>query len=307
MDTTGMRKIKYKKPNDSFIFTNRSRGEKVVYAIISCIFALYAFTLIYPFFWMIINSLKSGVQYTLDLSTGKPFAFPEVWEFSNYSYAMGKLKYHGTGLIGMFSNSVWISATNVILGTMGAAAFAYLMSRFKFRGRGLIYGIVIFTMTAPIVGATGSRFKLISDLHLYDTVAYVFISSYNPLGLGFMVFYGFFKGISQSYAEAVYMDGGGEWTVFLRIMLPQALPCIFSVGIIGFIGSWNDYMSFILYLPSFPTLASGIYYIKTDLLRTGRDPIVYAALLISIIPILVLFASFSDLIMKNMTVGGLKG
>ncbi|MCL2751265.1 MAG: ABC transporter permease subunit, partial [Firmicutes bacterium] len=111
----------------------------------------------------------------------------------------------------------------------------------------------------------------------------------------------------SSYAEAVYVDGGGEYTVLFRIMLPVALPPMSALFIMACIGAWNDYMTVILYLPSYPTIASGLYEIQYLFERDARLPLYFAALIISIIPVLTLFALFSGKIMKNMTVGGLKG
>ena len=119
--------------------------------------------------------------------------------------------------------------------------------------------------------------------------------------------YGFFKNVSWSYAEAVFIDGGGHYTVFFKIMLPQALGPIATLFIMSFIGNWNDYMSVIMYLPSYQTLASGLYTYRAVQTRSVNFPEYFAGLLVSMLPILLLFSLFSDVIMKNMSVGGLKG
>ena len=82
-----------------------------------------------------------------------------------------------------------------------------------------------------------------------------------------------------------------------------------TLCIMAFIGAWNDYMTMILYMPDFPTLASGLYVIEASLKRGdgGNYPVYYAALMISCIPIIVIFSVFSDIIMSNFTIGGLKG
>ena len=80
-----------------------------------------------------------------------------------------------------------------------------------------------------------------------------------------------------------------------------------TLTIMAFIGAWNDYQTPLLFMPDFPTMASGIYLAQTSIMRAGDYPLYYAGLVISIVPIVVLFSCFSNTIMKNFTVGGLKG
>ena len=295
------------KNKESYILTVRSRGEKILFAIVFVIFVVYAASLIYPFIWMFLGSLKTSTEYTLDGSQGRPFAFPDAFYFGNYSYAFTAMEYEGTNLFGMFFNSIWQSAINLFGGLFASAALAYVLSRFKFVGRTAIYTVIIFTMTIPIVGNTGGYYKLVSDIGIYNTPFFSLLTSFNGIGLGFLILYAFFSNISKSYAEAVYIDGGGEWTVYFKIMIPQAMPALLTLTIVNLIGVWNDYQTPLLYLPSFPTIASGMYVIKTSLLRTGKDPIYYAGIILSIIPVLIVFCCFSNTIMKNMAIGGLKG
>ena len=292
---------------ESYILTVRSRGEKILFAIVFVIFVVYAASLIYPFIWMFLGSLKTSTEYTLDGSQGRPFAFPDAFYFGNYAYAFTAMEYEGTNLFGMFFNSIWQSAINLFGGLFASAALAYVLSRFKFVGRTAIYTVIIFTMTIPIVGNTGGYYKLVSDIGIYNTPFFSLLTSFNGIGLGFLILYAFFSNISKSYAEAVYIDGGGEWTVYFKIMIPQAMPALLTLTIVNLIGVWNDYQTPLLYLPSFPTIASGMYVIKTSLLRTGKDPIYYAGIILSIIPVLIVFCCFSNTIMKNMAIGGLKG
>lgn len=300
-------RIHKKKDGDAHILKVRNKAERIVFFVVFIFFVLYAVSLIYPFLWLIIASLKTPTGYMLDMTMGRPFAFPKPWTFDNYIYAFNKMEYRGTNFFGMFFNSLWQCALSLFCGLAASGSVAYVLSRFRFRGRNLVYGVIIFTMTVPIIGNTGGMYKLVTDLGIYNTPFYIICTSFNCIGLSFMILYGFFSNISQSYAEAVYIDGGGEWTVFLKIMIPQAAPAFLTLAIVNFIGCWNEYTGPLLYLPSFPTIASGMYSIKASLLRTGQDPIYYSAIVLYIIPVLVLFCCFSDVIMKNMSVGGLKG
>ena len=279
--------------------------QKVLFGFIFVLFLIYAVTLIYPFIWLIMSSLKDFVSYQLDMAQGRTFQLPEVFMFSNYAEAFKLMKYENTMFIGMFINSLWQAFLSIAVGTLVSTAFSYTMARFRFPGKEFIYGLVITVMIMPIMTGSGATFKLYVDLGLYDNPL-LFVAT--SLGWGsFLYYYAFFKGVSPSYNEAVYIDGGGEWTAFLRVVLPQAVSIMFALGVMSFIGKWNDYQSILLYMPSYPTVASGMYLVKNTLLRSGKDPIYFSGIVISIIPVLVLFICFSNLIMQNMALGGLKG
>ena len=145
------------------------------------------------------------------------------------------------------------------------------------------------------------------DSNLYDTPLWIILLSVGGGGMNFMIFYGAFKNLPRDYAEAVYIDGGGEFTVYYKIMLPFVMPIFFSLFILNGMSCWNDYMTTLLYMPSWPTLASGMYLARSPLIRQGKSAIYFAATIISVLPMLTIFVCFNDLIMKNVSIGGLKG
>lgn len=295
---------------ESAILKKRSPREKVLFAVMFVIFAIYAITLIFPFFYMFLNSLKDPYEYLLESSH---LSLPENWLFSNYAQAFTSMKIEdSTGnpiyFPMMFFNSLWYSVLCTASSVFASALTSYCVAKYKFKLRGLLYGIAIFSMTIPIIGNTGSFFKLVYQLGLYNSPLYPLVTSFGGFGFNFLVLYGFFRSLPWSYAEATFIDGGSHSTVFFRIMLPQAWPALLTLCIMAFIGAWNDYMTMILYMPDFPTLASGLYVIESSLKRGdgGSYPVYYAALLIACIPIVAIFAGFSDVIMSNFTIGGLK-
>ena len=121
--------------------------------------------------------------------------------------------------------------------------------------------------------------------------------------------YGYFKSISWNYAEAVYIDGGNDYTIFFRIMIPMAAPIMTTFGIMSFIGAWNDSGTMLIYLPDYPTLASGVFELSNgnDTLRYTDPPAYFALLAIMALPVVIVFIIFSDKIMNNLSIGGIKG
>ena len=95
--------------------------------------------------------------------------------------------------------------------------------------------------------------------------------------------------------------------MFLRIYLPLATGPIIALSILGIIGQWNNYETPILFLNDYPTLASGLYHFKLQMRFKSNEPLYLAGVLISVVPVFILVAAFANKIMRNMTIGGVKG
>ncbi len=304
---------KANKTEEGYILTRRSKGEKILFGCVFAIFVLYALSLISPFLYLFFNSLKDGFEYSDDLMAGNTVGLPDAWRFSNYISAFTNMKMTGSSgqyiyMWQMVLYGVGYSFISVLAGITASTLVAYALAKYRFRLRGLLYGIAIFSMTVPVIGNTGAMFKLLASIGVYNTPFYPVVVGFSGFGFNFLILYGFFSTVSWSYAEASFIDGAGHFTVLFKVMIPQALPAMVTLCIMAFITSWNDYLNVLLYMPDYPTLASGIYQIKLTLKRNlEMYPVYFAGLIISIVPVMVLFACFSNTIMKNFTVGGLKG
>ena len=283
----------------------KSVAEKVVFAIAFTFFALWAISLLYPLVWLFVNSMKTPLRYDEELHLGLVLPPLGKWKFDNYVKALEGLSYNGTGFFGMVFNSLWYCLLSLAVNMFFSCCTGYVLSKYNFKGRDFIYGTAILCMTLPILGTGGATYTFYYTTQMYDTVFYVIYSSLGSFGMRFLMMYGFFKGVSWDYAEAVFIDGGSDYTVFFKIMLPLAFPMILTLSITGFIGLWNSYEALLIYLPSYPTLAVGMYQVSEN--YVGKEPVYYAAMIVSLIPVVAIFIAFSDLIMNNMSIGGLKG
>lgn len=290
------------KGSDETVLSKHLGGDKALFIIVFIIFAIHSLTLIYPVVWLFLSSLKESTEYFV----GNPFALPEEWLFSNYKEAFFSLSAGNVTFVEMIFNTVWYVALATLGGIIGPMTVGYVLSRYDFPGKNVIYGIAIFSMTIPIVGTGGAALKLRANLGLYDNPLMMVVGLLSGFGGSFLVFYGFFKSVSWSYAEAVEIDGGGPFTVYFRIMVPQAMPMIMTYAITGAISAWNNYENILLYYPSWPTISAGLFTYRSNNARNNY-PLYYAGLFISMIPSILLFVIFSDEIMTSLSVGGLKG
>lgn len=285
--------------------TKRTAAERIIFSLFSILFFAYAVTLVVPCLWLVMSSFKHFADYTLDLTAGQPFKIPEEWVWKNYADAFGIMEVEGTNFLGMIFNTLWQTIPPMIIATLVSSAFSYTVSKIPFKGSGFLYALVVTIMIMPIMTGGGATFKLYRTLGIYDSPLVFFIGCF---GFGnFFYYYAFFKNISNSYAEAVYIDGGGEFTAFFKVILPQAASLIGVFFVLGFISGWNQYMTTLLYLPSYPGVGSGMYIVKNTFLRTGKDPIYFAGSTLVMLPTLIMFAAFSDKIMTSVSIGGLKG
>ncbi len=283
----------------------RIRAQHIVLGIVFAIFSLYALFMLFSFFFLVTTSLKTSLFYEKNLGQG--FMLPDKLDFSNYLFAFKEFSFNETGFFGMIGNSLWYTVISIAAPLFMNTCVGYAVSKYKFKARGIYYGVIVFCMTIPIIGTTGATMQLYSDLGLYDKGPLLhFITHLGAGGMSFLVMYAYFKNISWEYAEAALMDGAGHFTVFFKIMIPMAVPAMGALALLSGIGAWNSYMDVLMFNPSWPTLASGLYGISRTLPRYGNTPAYYAALVIAFIPILVIFCIFSDKIMKNFSVGGLK-
>ena len=165
----------------------------------------------------------------------------------------------------------------------------------------------LFVMTVPIVGTLPTRLRIYKMIGLYNNLAGMTIFPALPFGFTFILFYGAFKSISNSYSEAAFMDGAGHWQVMLRIMFPMMFPTFVAQFLLAFIGHWNDYMVIITWLPSYANLAFGMYMFQAEAARYGAGmPHILAGFVIVAIPTAIIWLVSQKLITSKIMVGGLK-
>ena len=291
----------------SYILVKRSQSEKVIFGIVFVLFCAYAVTLLFPFLWLLVKSFEDPIFYDVNIMINGPFGIPEKFVFNNYIDAFTKMTYNEVSFVGMIFNSLWYIALGLTWAMIWPVCVGYVFAKYNFKGKEFIYALAIFSMTVPIIGSGGAYYRFIAFFKLYDSgPLFDLVTGTAGFGSGMLILYGAFKSISWSYAEAVFIDGGSNYTAFFKVMLPQAMPIITAMMITNGIGLWNEYYSRMMYNPSYPTVATGLYFISLTIDRFGK-PLYFAGLIISLIPVLLVFTAFSDKMLKSLSIGGLKG
>lgn len=280
-----------------------------VFAIVLLvILIIYALSLIVPMIWAIYTSLKDEFSWAAD----KILPDFEWMTLDNYKAAYeafkwpiegGEYVYFGE----MMFNSVVYAVGSAFIQTAIICVTAYATSRFNFKFDKVIYTIVIVTMILPIIGSLPSELRMAKLLRMYDSIWGMFLMKANFLGMYYLVFHAMFRGIPKDFDEAAWMDGAGNFTIFFKIIFPLVIGTFVTVVLINFINFWNDYMTPMIYMPSFPTISLGLFNI-IDGTITGKTgaPIQFAAAMIVFIPNFTVFIIFRNKLIGNISMGGLK-
>lgn len=268
------------------------------------LFVIYGFSLLYPLFWCLINSLKLSDEFMQE----SIWALPKYWYIENWWMCLTSMEYNGVNILGMFGNTIFFTVSCTFLSTFFSMAMAYVLTKYPFPGSKAFYSLAFILMMVPMVGNTATTYRLAHDLHLYNTYWWPLVTSCGGFGMGFVLLYGFFKNLSWTYAEAAFLDGAGHFRVFFSIMVPMAMPAIGAIAIQSAIGIWNDYYSAYMYTPDKVTIALGLYGLQSQN-EYGKIsyPQLFAAMMLTTIPVIAVYAGAQKFIIKNTTLGGVKG
>ncbi len=290
---------------------NKIKQKQGIFIVIGVILFVHMLTLVIPFVWMLITSFKGLLDYQKSF-----LGLPEKWHFENYTDIFDILKIEAIkdgvlmefGVESMLFNSIILALFKPFFSMLGMILCSYVVAKYNFKGKQLLFNINIFVMIIPIVGTLANTLIVYKNFGIYNNLwSYIILPS-QPFGFNFLLMYGVWKAIPNEYAEAVQIDGGNHWTVFTKIALPIALPTIFTLYILGFIGQWNDYSASLIYLPSVPNLAYGLYEFQYNSAKYGATlPEILAAFVVCSIPSVILFIASQKIITKSLMIGGLKG
>lgn len=293
--------------NPSFIIS------RVLWSLVGWLALVYCASLLVPLFWMLYTSFKSGFEYTIDT-----FGLPNEWHFENYAKILPMIKVEESGVIYdlpiMLFNSFYHAFVGPLQSNFWMAVVAYVIARINFKGGRFIYNLGLVIMLIPLTGSTAATMIFKQKIGLYDNL---YLSDIIPpatpfSGIYFMMLYSTLKAIPFDYSDAARIDGASEYRIMFQIIIPMVIPTIATFFLLGFIGAWNTYEEFLIWYPSTPNLAFGLWKFQSGTGATaGSDgatiPQILAGFVIAMIPTMAIYLSAQGLISSKFTVGGLKG
>ena len=250
-----------------------------------------------PLVTMVLSSLKPPEQ----LERAPHRLLPYEWRFSNYREAVTAMPY-----LRYLSNSLVLCLGTVAGSLVSCSLAAYGFSRLRWRGRDLVFGVLIATMLLPWHVTMIPRFLLLRELGLYNSLAALIVPTF--LGDAFYIFLlrQFFLTIPEELSEAARLDGCSELGLFWRIIVPLSAPALATVALFQFIASWNDFNGPLLYLSDpqkFP-LAYGLEQFVSS--YSSQTHLLLAAAVLFTLPMMGLFLLAQRTFLRGIATTGLK-
>ena len=205
-----------------------------------------------------------------------------------------------------FINTAFVSITTTFLTVCFNVMAGYTFAKYRFKGAGILFGIVLATLMVPLEVIMIPIFKVIVATNLYNSLWGLIIPAASSPTAVFLVRQ-YYVGIPDAYMEAARIDGASEFNIFMRIMLPLAKPVVSVLCIFSFMWRWNDYL-----WPKLVINSKARYTIQLALANySGEYSVDWNSLLamsvISMIPVIIVFLTLQKYIIGGLTAGGVKG
>ena len=256
-----------------------------------------------PLIWVVLASFKDNTEIFL----GKPFALPKHVSFKTYVDAW-ETAHIGT----YFLNSVFVVAISTAGTMLFGSMAAYVLARYKFPGNKAIYYLFVSGLAFPTFMALAPLFGIVDNLGLKNSFTGL-ILVYIAYSLSFTIFFlvAFFKTLPMEIEEAATVDGAGHLRRFFQIMMPMARSGLISITIFNIVGQWNQYLLPVVIMTGAGSeskwvLTQGIANISTQAGYHAEWSTLFAALTLSILPMIIVYGIFQRQIQAGLTAGAVK-
>ena len=292
-------------PDPSQPVLDRSKGKFsiggfAIGGVTQILLIIWTILVVFPFLWMIMTSFKTDAEII-----HSPWDLPATLQWDNFSRAWNEAR------IGRYFINTLIVMSMSLTGTLVISSMAaYVLSRFEFIGRRVIFFMFLAGLMFPVFLALVPLSFLVSDLHLtatYHGLALVYIAYSLPFTIFFLT--GFFKSLPSEVAEAAIIDGASQYQVFFQIMLPMAKSGLIAMGIFNFIGQWNQFLLPLVLMPNPDRylLSQGLQFLAIQQGYGNDYSALFAALVITMVPTLIIYVLFQRRLESGLTAGALKG
>lgn len=252
-----------------------------------------------PLLYMITTAFK-GIAYVQE---GPPRLLPETISLENFEAAFTSRNF-GRALL----NSAFVAATTALLVTLLSAMMAYAFARFEFRGKTVLYRLLLVMLMIPGVVLLIPQFMLAKNLGLINSLlGLILIYSAGPLAFNTFLLRGFFESLPRELEESAVIDGADALTVFRTIMLPLAAPAISTVAVFSFLGAWDEYVLALNFLTSEHLRTLPIAIANFRGANATNWGLVFAASLTAVLPTILLFVFFQRYFIQGLTSGAVRG
>ena len=287
----------------------KNNASRILYKVFIYVALLaLAISIIVPVAWVFMASVKKNAEFIgADVN---PWALPKQFFYQNFIVAFRD------ALMGeFFLNSVLVTATALILLLIIALPASYALSRFEFKGRKILNLAFMAGLFINVNYIVVPIFLMLSDANRMFHVeffldnrfllALIYASTHLPFTIYLLSSY--FRTLPKGFEEAAYIDGCGYFKTMTKIMIPMAKPSIITVILFSFLAFWNEYIIAYTLMDEHGTLAMGLKNLMAVERTATNYGIMYAGLVVVMLPVLILYICVQKQLTEGMTLGGLKG
>lgn len=279
-----------------------SLGQSIILLLLS----VWALTTIYPIIWVVLNSFKDR-RFILSNSFALPLG--EIFTLDNY-----RLAFERVDILNAYKNSLLISTSVAAVVILLAGLAAYVLARYEFRLKKVLYNLVIAGMMFPVFSTIIPVFQMQYSWGIVNT-SNLFLSLLSTalpqiagnLSFAIVVLMGYIKSIPIELEEAAYVEGANIFQIFFRVIVPLTKPSFATVAIFSFLWSYNDLFTQMFFLRTKTQWAITVLLNQLTSQEGTNYGLMAAAVTLVVIPILIVYIFLQKYIIKGMTSGAIKG
>ena len=280
--------------------STKQRAMKIVVQVLLYTFlSIMALIVVFPFYWMIISSLKTTVEYRLPV----PTLFPQQIMWSNYVEA-----FSAANLGRLFINTVLVGIVSTLLSLVITILSAFAFARLEFKGKNALFAALLATMMIPGELFTITNYITVNNFGWIDTYTVLIVPFLVSIFYIYLLRQNFLQIPNELYLAAK-VDGTGDFKYLCKVMIPLSLPTLISITILKMMGAWNSYVwpRLVTKSEEMRLITNGLRDAFTDMSGQANIPVQMAAVAVVSAPLFLVFIFLRKYIMKGVSRSGIKG
>ena len=280
--------------------STKQRAMKIVVQVLLYTFlSIMALIVVFPFYWMIISSLKTTVEYRLPV----PTLFPQQIMWSNYVEA-----FSAANLGRLFINTVIVGIVSTLLSLVITILSAFAFARLEFKGKNALFAALLATMMIPGELFTITNYITVNNFGWIDTYTVLIVPFLVSIFYIYLLRQNFLQIPNELYLAAK-VDGTGDFKYLCKVMIPLSLPTLISITILKMMGAWNSYIwpRLVTTSEDMRLITNGLRDAFTDMSGQANIPVQMAAVAVVSFPLFMVFIFLRKYIMKGVSRSGIKG
>jgi len=271
----------------------------IVQVMLYTFLCVMALIVVFPFYWMIISSLKSTVEYRLPV----PTLFPQKIMWGNYVEA-----FSAANLGRLFINTVIVGVVSTLLSLVITVLSAFAFARLEFKGKNALFGALLATMMIPGELFTITNYITVNNFGWLDTYTVLIVPFLVSIFYIYLLRQNFMQIPNELYLAAK-VDGTGDFKYLCKVMIPLSLPTLISITILKMMGAWNSYVwpRLVTTSEDMRLITNGLRDAFTDMSGQANIPVQMAAVAVVSFPLFLVFIFLRKYIMKGVSRSGIKG